>query len=88
MASKRTNLREKAERADRAKFPLGLPTAKSEELRGVLLEIHRLAMQAFDCLEEDMISQHDIFSMLRLPVEINYFAQVMQEHAKSQLEKV
>lgn len=87
MASKRANLKAKAQSANRVKGQFNMDPAKSMELREVLLEITNIAFTAYDALEADMISQYDIFTMLRLPVEVNYFTQAIQDHAKAQLEK-
>lgn len=87
MPSKLVNLRTKAETASTRKGKLNMDPKVSLQLRETLLEIHKVAMQTFDVLETDMISQQDVFTMLTLPLLINKFTLTMEAHAKEQLTK-
>lgn len=87
MPSKLVNMRAKAETASVRKGKLGLDPKVSYELRETLLEINKVALLMFDVLEEDMISQQDIYRMLTLPLLINKFSLTMEAHAKDQIAK-
>lgn len=69
-----------------AKIPLGMPQKERQRLMALMLRIHEQAMIAFDCLEADMVSEHDVAVMAQLPQYVNSFVDAMKAHANRRIE--
>jgi hypothetical protein len=77
----RPDLEELASKASDRKGILGMPDDERHRLMEVLLRVSAIAMQAFDCLDADAMSEKDAATILQLPDWCNEFGQGIRQHA-------
>lgn len=54
-------------------------------LKEVLLQITQMALQAFDVLDTNLISEHDTYVILQLPDYVNAFTDGIKKHARARI---
>lgn len=77
----RPDLERKANEASQKKHRLGMDLTESLRLRQILLDINKMTLEVFDILDTDLVSEQDVFKMMRLPDYVNEFMQGIKEHA-------
>lgn len=66
-------------------MPLGMPNEERRRLMDVLLRLQKLAGDAFDVLDAQMISERDALLFLQLPDYCNAFTLGIEKFARSKV---
>lgn len=88
MVSIRPDLDAERAKASTVKVPLGMESAERRRLMDVLLRLHEIAMQAFDAMEADALSEADVLLLLQLPDYCNQFTRAIERHARTKADAI